>query len=62
MLDVVTSVLELVVAACVLAALVVSAVILGDPWGWPVGLVTAAVALGLLRVALRARDRSGAGR
>jgi len=53
MLDAVTSVLELAVAGCVVAALVVAAVVLGDPWGWPVGLVAAAVVLGLVRAALR---------
>lgn len=59
MLDVVTSVLELAVVAVVLAALVVAAVILGHPWGWPVGLVAFALALGVVRAALAAHRRAG---
>lgn len=53
--DVLTSVLELVVVAAVVAAVAVTAVLVGAPWCWPVGLVDVAVVAAVARWAVRAQ-------
>lgn len=53
--DIVLSLLEVATLAALLAALVAVAVILGQPWCWPVALLALTLALGAATVAVRAR-------
>jgi hypothetical protein len=54
--DIVTTALEIAVITLTIGALIVAAVILGSPWCMPVGMLTAAILLAVIRLILAIHD------